>query len=194
MAAGKPSGRPRVYVDASLISGLVVAPVPNYPKIAVREGWGGLGVFELRFRRDGSVKEVTTLLTTEHQLLDETARASLAKWRCRPGSLSSGRLTISFSSHHDASVQKPLSRGAMANLLVHPMPTYPFAARLNRWEGAGLFVMRFREDGSVEKVVALRPSGNVVLDEECVRTLGKWRCRPGVYVSAYIPVNFTMSE
>ncbi|MBA3607706.1 MAG: energy transducer TonB [Chthoniobacterales bacterium] len=96
-AAAKSSDRPRVKADASLIKGLVKTPLPNYPAIAAKQGWGGLGVFELQFQPDGTVRNVVTLLTTGHPLLDDSARASLRQWRCQPGVQRSGRLTISFS-------------------------------------------------------------------------------------------------
>ncbi len=77
---------------------------------------------------------------------------------------------------------------------MHPSPTYPLETRRRRWFGTGLFVVRFRPDGSVENVVALKSTDHAVLDEEVVRTLRRWRCLPGVYVSAYIPVTFSMAR
>jgi TonB family protein len=80
----------------------------------------------------------------------------------------------------------------MANVPVHPHPTYPLEALRQLWTGRALFVMRFRPDGIVEHVVALHSTGHPVLDQECVRTLQRWRCLPGVYTTAYIPVVFTL--
>jgi TonB family protein len=194
VAAAKSSHRPRVYVDASLIDGLVAAPVPNYPVEAVKKDWSGFGVFELRFRPDGTVKDVVTLLTTEHELLDDTARAALWQWRCQPRAQWNARLTISFSTHHRPVTLDPQGKEVKKNMTAHPMPTYPLEARRMGWGGTALLVMRFRADGSVEKVVALRSSGHPVLDDECVRTLQRWHCRPGVYATAYIPVTFTMGR
>jgi hypothetical protein len=92
---------PRVYVDASLVSDLVAAPVPNYPMEAVEKKCGGLGVFELQFRPNGTVRNVVTVLTTEHQLLDDTARTSLWQWRSQPLAQTSARLTMSFSADYN---------------------------------------------------------------------------------------------
>jgi TonB family protein len=194
IVAAKASHLPRVRADASLVAGLITAPVPKYPLEAAEKQWGGFGVFELRFRRDGTVQEVVTVLTTEHKLLDEAARAALLQWRCKPRAQSSARMTMSFSIHHDPVTLNPLGNEALKNIPVHPLPTYPLEARRQWRTGGGLFIMRFRQDGSVEKVVALHSAGHVVLDEECVRTLQRWRCLPGVYVTAYIPVAFTMSQ
>jgi hypothetical protein len=63
-----------VYADASLIDGLVVAPVPNYPAEAAKKNWTGLGVFGLRFRPDGTVKDLVTMLTTGHESRDDAAK------------------------------------------------------------------------------------------------------------------------
>ncbi|MDQ3197813.1 MAG: energy transducer TonB, partial [Verrucomicrobiota bacterium] len=120
------------------------------------------------------------------------ARTSLSQWRHKPGPPSSGRMTMSFYSRLKPVTLDPLRKENMANVPVHPLPTYPFEARRKGWAGTALFVMRFRQDGSVEKVVALKSTGHPILDEEGIRTLQRWRCLPGVYFTAYIPVIFTM--
>lgn len=193
-AKAKSAHRPRVYADASLVNGLVATPLPNYPLEAVKKDWGGLGVFELRFRSDGTVKDVVTVLTTEHQLLDDTARAALWQWRSTPHAQSSGRLTMTFSIHHDPVTINPPDDEALKNIPVHPTPTYPLEARRQRWVGRGLFVMRFRPDGGVKQVVALHSTDHALLDQECIRTFLRWRCLPGVYTSAYIPVSFSIGR
>jgi TonB family protein len=181
-------------VDASLVKGLVATPVPNYPLAAMKEKWGGLGVFELQFRPDGTVKNVVTVLTTEHQLLDDTALTALWQWRSAPHAQTSARLTMTFSSQHHPVTIDPDGDEALKNIPVHPVPIYPLEARRKRWVGGGLFVMRFRPDGGMEKVVALKSTGHAVLDEEAVRTLLRWRCLPDVYTTAYIPIVFTMGR
>lgn len=83
-AAGK-SAKPKVVADASYVQGLIEAPVPNYPAEAAQKSWSGIGVYEIRFRRDGIAERVNVVLTTGHRLLDDTARAALLRWRCKPG-------------------------------------------------------------------------------------------------------------
>jgi len=156
------------------------------------KGWGGLGVFELQFRGDGTVRKVVTVLTTDHRLLDETARAALSQWRTKPRAQIAARLTMHFSSDYDPVRIDPDDKQVLRNIPVHPRPNYPLEARINRWVGGGLFVMRFRPDGSVEQVVALKSTGHAELDQECIRTFLRWRCRPGVYHNAYIPISFSM--
>jgi TonB family protein len=191
-APEKAGDRLRVFVDASLVQGLVSAPVPNYPVAALKEKWGGFGVFELQFRPNGTVKNVVTLLTTGYQLLDETARAALWQWRSSPAAQNSARLTMRFSTHHRPVTIQPGSVEAISNFPVHPTPRYPAEAQRHGWQGTGLFVLRFREDGSMEKVVTLRSTGHPALDDEGVRTLLRWHCRPGLYMTAYIPITFAM--
>ena len=101
---------------------------------------------------------------------------------------------MTFSSQHHPVTIDPDGDKALKNIPVHPAPTYPLEARRKRWVGGGLFVMRFRPDGGMEKVVALKSTGHAVLDEEAVRTLLRWRCLPGVYTSAYVPIGFTMDR
>jgi TonB family protein len=186
----KASDRPTVYVDASFVKDFVVAPVPNYPMEALEKKWGGLGVFELRFRPDGTVKDVVTLMTTDHELLDQTARSALRQWRCKPGTSSSGRLTMLFSVRHGTINVAPDE--ALKEIPVHPYPTYPKEAVRRGWAGTGLFIMRFRPDGTVKQVVALKSTDNPVLDDACVRTLLRWRSVPGACRTAKVPVTFTL--
>ena len=90
-------------------------------------------------------------------------------------------MTMSFSIHHKPVTLDPIRKETLAKIPVHPLPTYPFEARRQGWIGTGLFVDRFRQDGSVEKVVALKSTGHSVLDEEAIRTLQRWRCIPGEF-------------
>ena len=179
-------------MDASLVKDLLSAPVPYYPEQALQKGWGGLGVFELQFRTDGTVKNAATVLTTEHPLLDEAACAALRRWRAKPGAQSSARLTMTFSSSRHPVTIDPSSEDALRNIPVHPRPTYPLAARLQRHVGGGLFVLRFHPDGRMKQIVALKSTGHAEIDQECIRTFMRWRCLPGVYVTAYLPISFTM--
>ncbi len=179
-------------MDASLVKDLLSAPVPYYPEQALQKGWGGLGVFELQFRADGTVKNAATVLTTEHQLLDETACAALRQWRAKPGAQNSARLTMTFSSGRHPVTIDPGSEEALRNIPVHPRPTYPHEARRKRQVGGGLFVLRFQPDGRMKQVVALKSTGHAEIDQECIRTFMRWRCLPGVYVTAYLPISFTM--
>ena len=99
---------------------------------------------------------------------------------------------MAFSSDYHPVTIDPEEDQALANMPVHPAPTYPFEARRQRWVGRGLFVMRFHPDGSVKQVVALKSTDHAVLDQECIRTFSRWHCLPGVYTCAYIPISFSL--
>ena len=188
------SHRPKVVADASFVRGLVEAPVPNYPEQAVEKSWNGIGVFEIRFRHDGTVAKVFVNLSTGHKLLDDTARASLLTWRCKPGAEYIARMTMSFETDRGLVEVEPGDEteiGKRQNLTVANRPLYPYEARRQQWGGYGIFVIRFEPDGSAAKVVTLKSTGHIILDNECENTLLHWRCRPGVYDTVRVPINFT---
>jgi TonB family protein len=194
--AGAGSRCPKVVADASYVQGLVEAPVPNYPEQAVQKAWSGIGVFEIRFRPDGTVANVIVELTTGYNLLDDTARASLLRWRCKPGPASDGRMTMSFTTGRGLVEVQPEDEPEAkkhGNLTQASRPLYPYEARRQQWGGHGVFVIRFERDGSASKVVTLKSTGHIILDSECKNTLLHWRCRPGVYDTVLVPINFTLA-
>jgi len=52
-AAPADSPEPRVILNMRKAKGLAYSPTPEYPKEALRKHWGGFGIFEVQFRRDG---------------------------------------------------------------------------------------------------------------------------------------------
>jgi TonB family protein len=193
-ATAKSPQRPKVIADASFVAGLIATPLPNYPAEAVEKKLSGRGVFELHFRPDGTVGEALTVLTTGHRLLDETARAALLQWRCKPGAQRSARMKMSFldAASRDEVVVKPGGDEARGNLVYAAHPSYPSEARRQRQTGYGVFVLRFRPDGTVSDVVALKSTGSTILDHECLSTFRLWHCRPGAYTTIQVPIRFTM--
>ena len=99
---------------------------------------------------------------------------------------------MTFSSRPHPVTIDPGSKEALRNIPVHPSPTYPVEARRLGHVGGGLFVLRFQPDGNMKQVAALKSTGHAELDQECIRTFMQWRCLPGVYVTAYLPISFTM--
>ncbi len=192
--AAKKSGRPKVVADASYVHDLLEAPVPNYPEEAVRKGWSGVGVFEIQFQPNGTAKDVVVVLTTGHELLDRTARAALLHWRCKPRAERNVRVTLSFTTGEglvkfdDNEEDGAKKRG---NLTAAARPRYPYEARRQGEGGFGVFVIRFTDDGTASKVVVLKSTGSLLLDNETILTLRKWRCRPGVYTTIMVPITYT---
>ena len=76
---------PKVIVDTSKARGLVYAPVPEYPKEARKNHWGGFGIFEVQFRRDGLVHAVFVTMSTGHKVLDDATVSTLRQWRSWKG-------------------------------------------------------------------------------------------------------------
>ena len=186
--------KPKVIVNLNDNNGLTTTPVPTYPEEAARQGWGGVGLFKLQFSNDGSVGGVAVLISTEHEVLDRAAKASLAKWRCQPGALQTANITISFraSKSQEAVVVDPDSNGTKPNdLTVFSNIPYPYAARRLNFSGSGVFMLHFRPDGSVDKAFPARSTGNAAVDAECALSFSKWRCRPGAYRAIFVPITLT---
>ncbi|HEX8489905.1 MAG TPA: TonB family protein, partial [Chthoniobacterales bacterium] len=62
--------------------------------------------------------------------------------------------------------------------LYAPMPVYPYKARLQRWEGQGLFMLLLRSNGTVSGVAVLRSTGLKELDVAAAQALIQWRFAP----------------
>src|SRR5215210_6819569 len=59
-----------------------------------------------------------------------------------------------------------------------PMPIYPDKARLQHWQGRGIFGLLLRSDGTVSGVAVLRSTGFKELDVAAAQALIKWRFPP----------------
>lgn len=192
------TSRPKVVAEASFVEGLIAAPVPKYPEEAARKSWNGVGVFELRFRRDGTVADVSVELSTGHRLLDETTRESLLQWRCQPGAQDTARMAMTFTSGRGPITVSPPDEETVAkkksNLSSAPRPTYPYEARRLGEGGYGVFVIRFEGDGTASRVVTLHSTGSPRIDSQCLKDLLRWRCRPGVYTTILVPINFSVAK
>lgn len=85
LAAPADSHEPAVILNMSKAKGLVYSPTPGYPKEALRKHWGGSGIFEVQFRRDGLPSAVFVTLSTGHKELDESVTSVLRQWRSWKG-------------------------------------------------------------------------------------------------------------
>lgn len=101
-----------------------------------------------------------------------------------------------------------LSTGAPAGAVVpprpaggfggNPTPHYPREARDNGWEGRVLLLVKVGADGRAAGVRVNRSSGHDVLDDSALRTVWRWRFRPGtrggvpVASSVLIPIRFRL--
>lgn len=76
---------PRVILNMGKTRGLVFSPTPEYPKEALKKHWGGSGLFEVQFRRDGLASAVFVTLSTGHKVLDDSVTRTLRQWRSWKG-------------------------------------------------------------------------------------------------------------
>lgn len=73
------------------------------------------------------------------------------------------------------------------------VPSYPYELRARHVQGAGIFQLHIRADGTVSSVDTLKSTGNAVLDQ-CARSAYlKWRFRPpGSATKVKVPITFSM--
>jgi outer membrane biosynthesis protein TonB len=150
----------------------------------------------LHIGSDGAVAQVDTILTTDHQLLDDTAVSFLRRWRCQPHSLQVARVSMTFDAGRGLVNLPPPSHEKNGTphtyFLSAPHPGYPVAARRLHATGYGEYFIRFAPDGHASKVVVFLSTGSPILDKECEDTLLRWRCDPGVYTTVKLPLTFTI--
>lgn len=99
-----------------------------------------------------------------------------------------------------ASVERstPVMAGAVNSLsgkdkmIFAPHPTYPYEARRSKQAGTGRYLLTFAPDGTVLTVSLLQRTGRPLLDQAAIRTLMRWRCKPGVYKQVCVPVTFAL--
>ena len=79
------------------------------------------------------------------------------------------------------------------SMISAPRPGYPYEARRAKQTGSGKFLLTFAAEGSVIDVQVVQSTGSAILDQTSVSTLRRWRCRPGVYARAYVPITYTLT-
>ncbi len=77
-------------------SNMLAAPRPSYSYEARRARQTGSGKFVLRFDRNGYVTSVALVQSTGSAILDDLARNSFQRWRCRPGVYEQVYVPITF--------------------------------------------------------------------------------------------------
>ena len=73
-----------------------------------------------------------------------------------------------------------------------PKPYYPLGARLQHHEGAGVFLIHIRADGTVRAVDTVRSTGYLELDACAIDAFRKWRFRPGRPTQVKMPITFSV--
>ena len=83
---------------------------------------------------------------------------------------------------------------ALADLLYHPSPKYPFRARRNYHQGEGRYLIVFNRDtGAAREVAIVKSAGFEDLDKAVTDTLLQWRAKPNTIHKAVIPISFSLA-
>jgi TonB family protein len=76
-------------------------------------------------------------------------------------------------------------------------PEYPLSARQQHLEGAGVFLLHLKDNGSVKSVEVLQSTGHAILDKSCVSAFRQWEFQPEFTKKSKkvkIPIAFKMGE
>jgi TonB family protein len=73
-----------------------------------------------------------------------------------------------------------------------PKPDYPYKARKNHFEGAGLFELRIRPDGRVESVKLIKSIGHSILDQAAIEAFRRWTVRPQSIEVVRVPIEYML--
>jgi TonB family protein len=108
------------------------------------------------------------------------------------------QVPIEFGSAIDAHGTKHIGRGpggpSGRDFIFAPRPEYPYSERVHHNEGTAVVRMDIDlKTGNTTSVTLIRSSGYPKLDDAAIRTLARWRCKPGKWKEAEVPVTFTMS-
>ena len=79
-----------------------------------------------------------------------------------------------------------------SNMVSAPHPSYPYEARKSKQTGSGKYLLVFDSAGNVTDVSTVQSTGSPILDQACLNTFHRWRCKPGVYNKVYVPITFTL--
>lgn len=100
----------------------------------------------------------------------------LAAQICLAGFVSASAERPSVIGHISVEDDSGVTTPGKAILLNAPAPGYPYIARKNHWEGAGIFVMHINpETGVVRSVTIEKSTGHVLLDRAAIEGFSKWK-------------------
>lgn len=71
-------------------------------------------------------------------------------------------------------------------------PDYPVEARRRHLTGSGLFALRIRPDGSVERVEVLKSIGHTILDQAAIAAFRQWRFRRHSISLVRVPIRYSI--
>lgn len=81
----------------------------------------------------------------------------------------------------------------LSQLPGNPKPVYPAPARRKGWQGNVVLAYYVTDSGTVNRLKVLKTSGHQILDLEAVRSISRYRYKPGQAGWTYHPVLFKLS-
>jgi TonB family protein len=81
-----------------------------------------------------------------------------------------------------------------AMFLITPRPNYPIEARYLHVGGVGVYRLYIDERGEVTGIRLLKKTGFPPLDIAVLKTLVRWKARPGPKREVDVPVHFVFQE
>jgi TonB family protein len=94
-----------------------------------------------------------------------------------------------------AAAPKPAAEAPRARLLAAPKPVYPPEAVRQRVEGVGQFRIDMDfSTGKPTRVVVVKSTGSILLDNAAVAALRQWRAAPGAIRVINLPLVFRVSR
>jgi TonB family protein len=73
-----------------------------------------------------------------------------------------------------------------------PKPAYPYEARKNHFEGAGLFELHILPDGAVQSVKVIKSIGHSILDQAAIEAFRRWTVRPHSIEVVRLPIEYML--
>lgn len=84
----------------------------------------------------------------------------------------------------------PTAADARAKLVFSQDPAPPARAREQHLQGAGVWLLHFKPDGTVEKVETKQSTGAPILDDAAISCYKRWKCQPGALQTLSVPFTF----
>jgi TonB family protein len=190
--------------DEVTVEAAIYAPKPEYPYQARVHRQTGSGVAVVTV--DSPTGKVTTAemaQSTGARVLDEAAVEAFRQWKFKPGTLTKGKIPISFVMGNSGSGEiRIVKRRPMdevlapflgkGNVITAPIPQYPPYWATGKREGKGIYELHVDKFGKVGEVRILKSSGDANFDHAALATLRTWRLRKGPLVIE-LPLAFVMT-
>ena len=104
-------------------------------------------------------------------------------------------LLVSVGQRASGQTGRPSDKALRDMGVIHRVaPRYPYAARLNRITGSGVFAMQIDGRGRVVRVRVVQSTGNRHLDLAGINALSQWRFKPGSAREVKCPVTWESDE